>query len=308
MAKEFDIYLKQRLTECDIIVYSIPYRDGLTATNRIILESCLESYVLQKFIAVETSSDLVSHIDKMIKICYERLGVPSIIDATAAFQTHYVLNPVPNPVNILSNNDLTIVRNMFNEAENELQFTISEVDAMVAKTLGSGSSSIYVDFSIRNTLKNSLLRPDTNIAFDTALRNTNGRDFIDISSSIIPSADLVDLCYRFYTSSGTILQLAASVLKTEIHFSFGYAASEIGLGVNVSEYSTKCAAIESVVHIFADLTEKLIQYMLPEKIGTRMVATVSPILKRHRLFEDMDSDSVSAYDDMALEDVDYIIL
>lgn len=116
------------------------------------------------------------------------------------------------------------------------------------------------------------------------------------------------MCYRFYTSSGTILQLAASVLKTEIHFSFGYAASEIGLGVNVSEYSTKCAAIESVVHIFADLTEKLIQYMLPEKIGTRMVATVSPILKRHRLFEDMDSDSVSAYDDMALEDVDYIIL
>ncbi len=44
MAKEFDIYLNKRLTECDIIVYSIPFRDGLTATNRMILESCLESY------------------------------------------------------------------------------------------------------------------------------------------------------------------------------------------------------------------------------------------------------------------------
>ena len=30
MAKEFDIYLNKRLTECDIIVYSIPFRDGLT--------------------------------------------------------------------------------------------------------------------------------------------------------------------------------------------------------------------------------------------------------------------------------------
>lgn len=28
MAKEFDIYLNKRLTECDIIVYSIPFRDG----------------------------------------------------------------------------------------------------------------------------------------------------------------------------------------------------------------------------------------------------------------------------------------
>ena len=77
MAKEFDIYLNKRLTECDIIVYSIPFRDGLTATNRMILESCLESYTLQKFIAVETGSELVSHIDKMIKTCNERLHMAS---------------------------------------------------------------------------------------------------------------------------------------------------------------------------------------------------------------------------------------
>lgn len=47
MAKEFDIYLNNRLTQCDIIVYSIPYRDGLTVMNRLILETCLESYTLQ---------------------------------------------------------------------------------------------------------------------------------------------------------------------------------------------------------------------------------------------------------------------
>ncbi len=29
MVKEFDIYLKRRITECDLIVYSLPYRDGL---------------------------------------------------------------------------------------------------------------------------------------------------------------------------------------------------------------------------------------------------------------------------------------
>ena len=49
MAKEFDIYLNERLHQCDIIVYSIPYRDGLTVMERLILETCLESYTLQKF-------------------------------------------------------------------------------------------------------------------------------------------------------------------------------------------------------------------------------------------------------------------
>ena len=109
MAKEFDIYLNKRLTECDIIVYSIPFRDGLTATNRMILESCLESYTLQKFIAVETGSELVSHIDKMIKTCNERLHMASTWDIDLEFQTHYVLNPVPTVIEIeVSSSELIV--------------------------------------------------------------------------------------------------------------------------------------------------------------------------------------------------------
>ena len=117
MAKEFDIYLNKRLTECDIIVYSIPFRDGLTATNRMILESCLESYTLQKFIAVETGSELVSHIDKMIKTCNERLHMASTWGIDLEFQTHYVLNPVPTVIEIAPNDDLQTLRNIFHDGK-----------------------------------------------------------------------------------------------------------------------------------------------------------------------------------------------
>ena len=140
MAKEFDIYLNKRLTECDIIVYSIPFRDGLTATNRMILESCLESYTLQKFIAVETGSELVSHIDKMIKTCNERLHMASTWGIDLEFQTHYVLNPVPTVIEIAPNDDLQTLRNMFMSVEDKLQITAASIDAMVAKSLGEGGS------------------------------------------------------------------------------------------------------------------------------------------------------------------------
>ena len=100
MVKEFDIYLKRRITECDLIVYSLPYRDGLTATNRIILESCIESYTLQKFVAMQFGSELVSHIDKMIKTCYERLNWGTAISADAVFQTHYIMNPEAGAVEL----------------------------------------------------------------------------------------------------------------------------------------------------------------------------------------------------------------
>ena len=34
--KEYDIFLKQRLTEGSIIVYSLPFRDGVSAVNRVV--------------------------------------------------------------------------------------------------------------------------------------------------------------------------------------------------------------------------------------------------------------------------------
>ena len=208
MAKEFDIYLNKRLTECDIIVYSIPFRDGLTATNRMILESCLESYTLQKFIAVETGSELVSHIDKMIKTCNERLHMASTWDIDLEFQTHYVLNPVPTIIEIEPNDDLQTLRNMFMSVEDKLQITAASIDAMVAKSLGEGGSRMNIDAEVRQSLKNSLLRPAAALPVDTKVRQISEQNFLTIDAPVEPSAEIVDLCYRFYTAAGRLPPLS----------------------------------------------------------------------------------------------------
>ena len=54
--KEFDIYLKKRLTECNIIIYNLPFRDGMTVFNRMILNSIMNETVLYKMMAVQTGS------------------------------------------------------------------------------------------------------------------------------------------------------------------------------------------------------------------------------------------------------------
>ena len=69
MSKEFDIFLKKHIIECDLLIYSIPYRDGISVTDRLILNAALESYSLYKFVAVQTGSLLTAHIDEMIKLC-----------------------------------------------------------------------------------------------------------------------------------------------------------------------------------------------------------------------------------------------
>ena len=308
MAKEFDIYLNKRLTECDIIVYSIPFRDGLTATNRMILESCLESYTLQKFIAVETGSELVSHIDKMIKTCNERLHMASTWGIDLEFQTHYVLNPVPTVIEIAPNDDLQTLRNMFMSVEDKLQITAASIDAMVAKSLGEGGSRMNIDAEVRQSLKNSLLRPAAALPVDTKVRQISEQNFLTIDAPVEPSAEIVDLCYRFYTAAGTAMQIAAAVIETEIHFSPGSGESGIELSASADGTAKKYEAIQSTVEILTGITEKITQFMAPEKGGILLSAAATPILKRHRLLNEMDAYTLLTYDDMALEDIDYIIL
>ena len=74
------------------------------------------------------------------------------------------------------------------------------------------------------------------------------------------------------------------------------------------ERQKKYEAIQSTVEILAGITEKITQFMAPEKGGILLSAAATPILKRHRLLNEMDADTLLTYDDMALEDIDYIIL
>lgn len=309
MAKEFDIYLNNRLTQCDIIVYSIPFRDGLTAAHRMILESCLESYVLQKFVAVQTNSELVSHIDEMIKICIERLNWGTSIDVSADFQTHYVLNPTPTVIEISPTDKLDTLRTMFTSVDNELQIAVAPLNAMIAKSLGGGSSTINPNVQVKDILKRSILQPISDLQIASQVTDMQVQKTISADSAIITSAELVNLCYRLYTASETVMQLAASVLETEIHFSLGSGATGIEISSEVSEeFMTKYEVAQNAVSILAQVVEWIIQYMEPESNGVQFAAEVTTVLKRHRMLEEMDEDSLLSYDDMTLDEVDYIIL
>lgn len=309
MPKEFDIYLNNRLTQCDIIVYSIPFRDGLTAANRIILESCLESYLLQKFVAAQTNSALVSHIDKMIKICIERLQWGSALNASAQFQTHYVLNPIPHITEISSGKNLETLRNMFASASNAVQLTVDTVNAMVAKSLGGGKSMFAADIKVKDVLKQSLLTTTNEMQIASTVKGMQVHKTTDAKAGIMPIAEITNLCYRFYSAAETTMQFAANVLGTEIHFSFGNANSDIVLDSTVSRTNAeKYEAVHDVLSLTVRTIEGLIQYLHTENAKTQIAFNAEEILKRHRLLSEMDDNTLASYDDMTLNETDYIIL
>lgn len=308
MAKEFDIYLNKRLTKCDIIVYSIPYRDGLTAMNRLVLESCLKEYTLQKFIAIQTGSSLVSHIDMMIKTCYERLNCNIELDISADFQTHYAIYPMPTPLEINAN-DIKLLADSFIEAKNAMLISAAPLLVFVGKSLGNGDSVIGTDANLVGMLKQSIEHGDDAICFDTSVSDSNMQKMFYVDAPITLNADVANLCYRITNLVDTALELTASVLGTELHFSFGHAYSGVALGVTVSgTEAQKFEVAQSTLHILCSATESIQQFFVPEPIEVSVAANASAIIKRHRLLSEMDLDTISQYDNMALEESDYVIL
>lgn len=309
MAKEFDIYLNNRLTECDILVYSIPYRDGLTAIHKLILESCIESYTLQKFVAVQTGSELVHHIDEMLKTCYERLNYATEFDVTATFQTHYSLYSDTAGI-IMSAECVETLSNLFAKAESAMQLTAQPVMAYTGKSGGNAESSLVINAALEKDIKNSLLTVAPVVEIETSVLGTNKRSAISVSPGIDIACELTNLCYRFYNGAQAVIQMAADVLATELHYSLGEGISAIELSADIGDgdCSTKYEEFETVVIFVAEVVEAIRQFMHPELHSIAIGIVVDPIMKRHRLLSEMDADNLSAYNDMLLEEIDYVII
>ncbi|MEY8573291.1 hypothetical protein AALD01_02640 [Oscillospiraceae bacterium 21-37] len=308
MAKEFDIYLNRRLTECDIIVYSIPYRDGLTVMERLILQTCLESYTLQKFVAIEAGSELVAHIDEMIKECREKLDAPLAFGNSADFEVHYALNPVSSKL-ILNSDTTKFLCNTFASAQNVLEFTASSVYAQTKKPFGKAHTEIEITAELKESLKNALEQAHSRVVPSTSLAGINKLGIIRGYTAVEPGATMVDLLYRIYTAASGGITIAAAALETEIHFSLGSGQSQLELSDRIiGECSIKQNEVASCLKILSELTDTLVACIQPTEATLEFFGQVNPFVKRHRILSEMDADQLVQYDDMSLDDVDYVVL
>lgn len=311
MAKEFDIFLNERLHQCDIIVYSIPYRDGLTVMERMILETCLESYTLHKFTAVQSGSiELVSHIDKMIKTCLERLNEGVEIGASAEFQVHYSSYPDTAALEINAEK-LKLLGYAYMSVEDVLQITMAPIDAYVKKSFGRGQSGIEVVSNVGATFKRDLERAHSQLMLEAEALQTKKKVSEKWEPSLIVNAKPTDLFYRLCsTTVPSAIQIANSAVETEIRYSLGRCTFPIVLDNQVlGEQMAKYLTTESVIEIQSSAEGTLKQFFIPETNTLEIVPfDVEAIVKRHRLLYEMDADTLSTYDDMSLNDVDYVIL
>ena len=308
MAKEFDIYLNNRLTECDIIVYSIPYREGITAMNKMVLESCIKAYTLQKFVAAQTGSDLVAHIDEMLKICYERLNYGAEISMSANFIERHVTYPDASKIDI-GVKDIKMLANSFASANNEMIIAASPLLVSVARPFGECKSSLTVSNDLRSMLKRSIESANSKLITGATVVATDSQKIVRVDAPVCVSQSVADLCYQLTNAANTLFEIAAVVIGTEVKTPLGHAYSGVSVNATMTGMtSTKFEIVKSVTDIMCGVEEHLRKYLTIEESSFGITATASAVTRHRRILSEMDNDQLSKYDNASLDDVDYMML
>lgn len=226
--KEYDIFLKQRLTEGSIIVYSLPFRDGVSAVNRVVLRAMLSYFSLQKKIAVANQSALLSEIDEMLATVSEKIGDQVCLEASAALTIKY-RNELEQAAMKLDIPAFTLFAQSFFALESQIGIKVSQPIAYAKSSLGDAQSAMAIvakslaeQKQVFDTIQNQTVFSANDLAF-------RKHDFESGSSAIGIDQTSPELLYRYTTGMEAAFAIAASIGETEFHYSLGDGSNAIVL-------------------------------------------------------------------------------
>lgn len=154
--KEFDIRLPTRLTECKVLIYSLPYYSGLTVIDGFIIDSAVDGYTLQKTFSAQPGLVLASEVEGTFKLVHEAIQSELVLDSHMDIEALYKIIPEPSGI-VLLEEPARLFAESFLRASSGIELESSLLDIQISRSLGRGESGFIINSSVDGTLKVSHL-------------------------------------------------------------------------------------------------------------------------------------------------------
>ena len=193
---------------------------------------------------------------------------------------------------------------------NRIAVAAALLDAEVWKSLSRAGFAIGIGSEVTGGEKTSLLRCESAIAPKAEVTDVQAVNYSGMETAAIAvEATLGNLCYVALASASTAIAAAASVLGTSSAFSLGGMESGITAMVSLENLGEqKLFQTESGLEIRIDAAENVEKRLEQIGAGLILAAQVTEVMRRWRLLSNMQSNVLADYDEMMLDDVDYITL
>lgn len=303
----YDVYLKRRLTEIDVIIHELVQRDTFTMYDWLYLDCMLSDTEIRKAINVESKTILNTSLDNFLEYVHEIIRNEAYLNTECGLVNQANANGETEMV--LSTDEIDILEQSFTGGDSSLDISVAPLDNSVARSFGNVNFDMQLYMNEVDTLKTcfEIFQEDLDLSAEIDFSSLKKVDVenIDLSLDISP----IDIFYLLTTGCVATSYLNALpiddyVLEKVLH------DMEIEMNMDVSVDDTKSMKylqLDYVTELIVEMTDVLIQ-LISVNNDIIFSCEASAGMKRYRLLEEMDDHPLSDFDDMTLEELDYVIL
>lgn len=305
MAQTYNLYLRKRLTEFDIIIHNLPYRDGLSAYSTMILKAMANYLTAQKFIVSESDMSLRIEVDTMLERVFEKLHQGLVIGMEGnAFSAKPV---VGDSFLQLDTEQTDFSEECFNQFSNVTTLTTNVLEYELAKSIGYASTQMKLKSSEMvaveqsfASLVDSLIMQGQGSASEVSF--ASGNDDMSLCS------DEIDMYYLIAMQGEAVMNLLCAA-DFEMWYTLGDAYCGFVLSsVNDDVHSEKFISASNIIEIVQYANESVIGFINHDDLAMSLYSELSIGMKRCSTFDDLDEQLFGDMDDEIFSDLDYIIL
>lgn len=319
--KDFTIYLKERLNEysfliggrvheCDIIVDALTRKDGITITDYVLLESCLEQYSLLQYFVPQLDTELSTHIAAMQKRCREAMDGHTVLDASVREAMKAVTEADESGV-LCGADEFPLLAHVFAGAENGAVFSADSLLAAVGKSLGRYEDGFVPDADLFKVSEQAFLDALGEIAPDADMERLTARAFAQLESGAVVDGESLLLLYLLSAGGTNALSFDASIRDTTLSNGLGKQEIKTIFGQELAfaaESIFKAFRAECGIYLSTAVSELARKFVGQATVEFTSEASATTAAKRSRHLSEVDDGALAAIDDMTLGELDYVLL
>lgn len=306
---DINLMTRSRLTECNLNISSIPFREIIEAYDAIIVDSHVEDTYLRGFFKVDEGMVVHSEIDQIIRNVMERGESALVIDSRADFSATKDIDLVQDAV-LISCGTTELHATGFVKADDAIVFSVLPLEAELRYSLGSATNLLELSVPAVDTIKQTFLQPEvpveiTNLPLEFLLTYHVGAE-----SALEFNSEVLGLFYNIFAEAETEMTVDASLLDIKERISLGSGQNDVELRSDITEAPLLKKREQVGGQIVIEVSEQFGKICNIQTLINPIVfgATAQAIIRRYRLLQEMDDLDVAAFDDMMLDDVDYVII
>ena len=304
----YDVYLKKRLTEIDVIITQLVQRDSFSMYDWLYMYCTMGDLEIRKNLNVDSEMFLDAQISNILEKVHEKILNAMHLDIDVDLLNGVLASGKTEME--LSASEIDVLEKSFTGGNSVLEISVDPLDYSIAHSFGRTEFDMRLLVNELGTLKYGLdkftqwLELYADIDF-SSLKDVSVED-INLYLDVAPTS----IFYQLTTGGNAITCMFAEplndyVLKKVLHDLD--VEMELSASTDVDWQLKKFIEVEDSLGLLADITDVLIQFISSQS-EMFLDCTAKAGLKRYRLLSEMDDHALSDFDDMSLEEIDYVIL